>query len=235
YLDGVLTQNDPAAKPWDALDLIFQNGCEKAVNANSDAPRTCPIIGSLTAGSGIATNFGRKFNNEDMIRCTPTGWAGNGAVEGCQYAVMLDASAITINGVPNGITSDIEAIDILSFDPATMQTQMAFMKKSGNPPDFPPNEPGRDLLVYSGRLGSGLCVPSNKPCAGDVDCPGVETCHTGDCFIGGASCETDQDCSGTGNFCVYGDPNAYAAQITLYFDGSAVGLTGTGQKLEAFA
>src|SRR5262249_5713830 len=138
YLDGALSQDDMvAAKPWDALAILTDGSCEKRVSATSTGPYDCPIIGSLTNGNTDDTKFGGlKFVNEDVIRCRPTAFAGNGTVENCDYAMFLDSSGIKIGGMPDGITSDIEAIDFLDFDPASMAGHMVFMMRSGMPPDF---------------------------------------------------------------------------------------------------
>lgn len=56
-------------------------------------------------------------------------------------------------------------------------------------------------------------------------------CDTGSCAIGGADCASDDDCaSGTCNV-----TRAPTATVTKYFDGILVGLTGSGQNIEAFA
>ncbi len=231
YLDGELTQQDAAAKPWDALEIIPDGSCEDLITTSVVDDPTCDALGSLTGGSGSGNFGGIEFANEDLIRCIPTGF-GNGAVQACDYAVMLDSSAIN-GGGGAGITSDIEAIEFLSLDESTLDGQMVFLKKSGNPTGFPPHEAGRDLLVYDGSFGSGLCSTSSTNCAGDSDCPLGETCDTGSCVIGGAPCGTKQDCSGAGNDCAHTRP--YSATISLYFDGSAVGLSGSGQRLEGFS
>jgi hypothetical protein len=230
YLNGDLTQQDETAKPWDALELLTDASCGAAITLGSNAPHTCPIVGSLTAGSGTAGLGGVHFANEDLLRCIPDGFAANGTVESCQYSLFLDASNINDD---QGITSDIEAIDFLSFDPETMTGAMVFKKAGGNPPGFPAHDPVHDLLLYEGTFGAGTCVPSGKLCAGDSDCPGGESCHTGTCSVSATSCATNADCSGSGNTCAV---DRYpTATVSLYFDGGAVGLAGAGQKIEGFA
>ncbi len=230
YLDGLLSQDELlTAKPWDAVEILPDGSCEDNITAVGFGDHSCTIIGSLTSGNADELKFGGiKFANEDLIRCIPTGFAGNGAVADCDYSVFLDASGI----LPEGFTSDIEAIDFLSFDPSTLYGRMVFQMKSGDPAGFPPHEPGRDLLLYEGRFGSGLCVPSGNPCAGDADCPGGETCNTGTCNLGG-SCSTDQDC-GTGDYCIHTVPYS-PDSVTLFFDGSEAGLDTLGKNIEAFS
>jgi cysteine-rich repeat protein len=70
-------------------------------------------------------------------------------------------------------------------------------------------------------------------CTTDADCP-IETCDTGSCALTPfGPCATDEECSGAGNSCDH--QRDYAGGFTLYFDGSAVGLTGSSQKLEGFS
>lgn len=237
YLNGQLTQSGPdTVKPWDAFDLLKSDNCQSSIVVTPDTNFTCPVVGSLTGGAGAAGLGGIHFKNEDLLRCVPTAWAGNGTVEACNFSMFLNAANLDADndGIPEpgqGITSDIEAIDFLSFDPATMIGQMVFKKGSGTPPGFPPSTPGRDLLLYAGEFGSGLCVPSNKKCAGNVDCPTGETCNTGTCAIGGAPCAGDGDCSsGSCNLTRIPQGN-----VVLYFDGEAAGLSGSGKNIEAFA
>jgi cysteine-rich repeat protein len=247
YLDGELAQEQEAGKEWDAIDILADGTCEDAITT-ADNPYSCPIMGSLTAGNTDPGKFdGVFFRNEDLIRCIPTDFAGNGAVEGCDWAVMLDSSAV-------GIPSDIEAIDVLNLDNATMTTQFVFMKKSGDLGIG--DEPGRDLILYDGSVGSGECVGSGNPCASSVDCP-KEACPAGSCVPSGGGCTTsadcpieacdtgsctqapfgpcatDEECTGAGNSCDH--QRDYSAAFSLFFDGSAVGLTGSGQKLEGFS
>jgi cysteine-rich repeat protein len=232
YLNGDLTQQEEVtAKPWDALALLTGDGCEAAISATASLPHSCPIIGSLTGGSGGPGLDGVHFENEDLLRCIPDAFALNGTVEACAFAMFLEADRI--NGPGNGISTDIEAIDFLSFDGTTMSGQMVFKSGGGTPPGFPTYTAGKDLLLYDGTFGAGNCVPSGNPCADSSDCPSGESCDTGSCVIGGAPCATDQDCSGAGNTCA--TVRSPSATVTMYFDGVAVGLTGTGQNIEAFA
>ncbi len=231
YLNGDLTQQEETTKPWDAIELLTDGICEVAITADDTGDHSCPIVGSLTGGSGGAGLGGVHFNNEDLLRCTPSGFAVNGTVEACDYAMFLDAS--DINGVGNGVTTDIEAIDFLSFDQPTMTGLMVFKKAGGSPPGFPAHDNGRDLLLYDGTFGAGLCDISATPCAGDSDCPGAEVCDTGTCTLTVDSCATDADCSGAGNACTV--TRLPAGTVTKYFDGVAVGLSGAGQKIEAFS
>jgi len=231
YLNGDLTQQEEvSAKPWDSVSILADGTCEDAVTANGSASHTCPIIGSLTGGSGTAGLDGVHFENEDLLRCEPDGFALNGTVESCSFALFLEADHI--NGDGNGIGSDIEAIDFLSFDRPTMSGQMVFKKGSGTPPGFPAHTPGKDLLLYDGTFGNGNCVPSGDPCAGDSDCPGGETCDTGTCSLTPDACASDGDCSGSGNVC--NRTRTPTATVTKFFDGVAVGLTGSAQNIEAF-
>ncbi len=234
YLNGNLTQQDETTKPWDAIEVIPDGVCENAITIDPLA-HTCPIIGSLTAGSGTAGLGGIHFRNEDLLRCIPTAFNANGTVEACSYSLFLDANNINADteGQNQGITSDIEAIELLSFDADALSGQMVFKKGSGNPPGFPAHTPSRDLLLYDGTFGAGMCDPSGEPCAGDSDCPSGESCDTGSCTISATPCATDQDCSGSGNACA--STRFPVGSVTLYFDGNAVGLSGAGQKIEAFS
>lgn len=232
YLNGDLTQQEEvAAKPWDALAVLRDGSCETAISAALTAPHTCPIIGSLTGSSGGAGLDGVHFENEDLLRCRPDDFALNGTVESCAFAMFLEADQLNGGGAA-GVASDIEAIDFLAFDPATMSGRMVFKKGSGMPTGFPPHTPGKDLLLYDGTFGNGLCVPSNKPCADSGDCLGTDVaCNTGSCAIGGAPCASDGDCS-TG---VCNRVRTPVGTVTKFFDGVAVGLTGSGQNIEGFA
>ena len=232
YLDGNLTQQDAAAKPWDAFALLPQGNCQDHVDATGTANYDCPIVGSLTAGATSGTGLdGVHFENEDLLRCIPDAFSG-GTVEGCHFSMFLEADRI--NGVGNGINGDIEAIEFLDFTPTTMSGHMVFKMSGANPPGFPTHDNGKDLLLYDGTFGAGLCVPSGQPCAGIEDCPGTDTeCNTGSCAIGGASCASDDDCNLLGGPCnVARTPTA---TVTKYFDGVQVGLSGSGQNIEAFA
>src|SRR5262249_21312991 len=151
--------------------------CETSISAMSSANLTCPIIGSLTAGSGATGLDGVHFENEDLLRCIPDGFGLNGTVESCKFSMFLEADRM--NGPGNGINSDIEAIEFLGFDQPTMTGQLVFKMAAGNPPGFPAHDPGKDLLEYDGTFGAGNCVPSGNPCAGNEDCPMGETCNTG--------------------------------------------------------
>ncbi|MGH7786483.1 MAG: hypothetical protein ACRERC_06420 [Candidatus Binatia bacterium] len=230
YLNGNLSQETATAKPWDSVAIMSQGPCAQRIDATSTADYNCPIVGSLTSGATSGSGLdGVHFENEDLVRCIPVGFSG-GTVEDCTFEMFLEADRI--NGVGNGITGDIEAIDFLSFTPSTMVGQMVFKMSGGNPPGFPAHDNGKDLLLYDGTFGAGLCVPSNQPCAGIEDCPITDTeCDTGTCAIGGLPCASDDDCaSGTCSV-----TRAPTATVTKYFDGVLVGLSGSGQNIEAFA
>lgn len=230
YLDGNLSQQDAMAKPWDSVTIIPSGTCEKRIDATATADYNCPIVGSLTSGATTGPGLdGVHFENEDLLRCLPQDFSG-GTVEDCKFEMFLESDRI--NGIGNGITGDIEAIDFLSFNPTTMVGQMVFKMSGGNPPGFPAHDNGKDLLLYDGTFGAGLCVPSGQPCAGIEDCPLTDTdCNTGTCVIGAAPCASDDDCA-SGACTVARAP---VATVTKYFDGVAVNLTGSGQNIEAFA
>jgi len=231
YLNGDLTQQDEVStKPWDALKVLPAGGCESSITAIGTAPHACPIIGSLTGGSGGPGLDGVHFENEDLLRCIPDGFALNGTVESCSFSMFLESDQLNGGGAA-GIASDVEAIDFLSFDGATMSGEMVFKKGSGAPTGFPVHNPGKDLLLYDGTFGNGLCVPSGNLCASVDDCLNTDTsCNTGSCVIGGAPCASDDDCaSGT---CTR--TRTPAGTVTKFFDGVAVGLTGSGQNIEGF-
>ena len=114
-----------------------------------------------------------------------------------------------------------------------MSGQMAFKMASGNATGFPAHNAGKDLLLYDGTFGNGNCsTTTSQKCAGDSDCPVSETCNTGTCVIGGASCASDGDCL-SGGTCTH--VRTPVGTVTKYFDGVAVGLTGSAQNIEAFA
>ena len=231
YLDGAQTQG-MTAKPWDAFDLLADGTCEKGISASNGAKGTCDLIGSLTSGSGSQGLGGVHFQNQDLLRCRPNGFAMNGTIESCDYAMFLDAS--NINGRGNGINSDIEAIDFLSYNPSTLSGQMVFKMAGGNPPGFPPHDDSHDLLLYNGTFGAGNCTAHPaQPCANNDDCPMLDTCNTGTCNIGATACASDSDCTGSGNFC--NSTRFPVATVTEWFDGATVGLSGSGQKIEALA
>ena len=232
YLNGDLTQQEEVtAKPWDALELLSDGACEANISATTTADHTCAIIGSLTAGSGTAGLDGVHFENEDLLRCTPDDFALNGTVESCEFDMFFEADQLNGGGAA-GITSDVEAVDFLSFDSLTMTGQMVFKMAGGAPTGFPVHNAGKDLLLYSGTFGNGNCVPSGKPCAGIADCAPTDTaCNTGSCAIGALPCASDGDCaSGT---CTR--TRTPVGTVSLFFNGVAVGLTGSGQNIEAFA
>jgi hypothetical protein len=233
YLDGDLTGQEGTTKPWDSLELLPDGSCEGSIDLGG-ADHSCPIIGSNTGGAGGVGLGGVHPRNEDLFRCIPNGFDVGGTVQSCDYALFLDASNINAGteGVGNGITSDLEAIELLSFDSSTMSGQMVFKKGTGNPPNFPVHEPPRDLLLYDGTFGAGICDISAAPCAGDSECPGLgDFCDTGSCTLTPLDqCATDDDCSGAGNAC---NITRYAvATVSLFFDGSMAGLS--GETIEAF-
>jgi|GEM_PF-6211060 len=235
YLNGDLTQQDETTKPWDALELFPDGSCEDDIRLGPGVQYSCPVIGSLTQGSGNAGLGGLHFRNEDLLRCTPSAFAAGGTVEACSYSLFLDSSNLNAdaNGTNQGITTDIEAIDFLSFDRATMSGEMVFKKGSGTPPGFPSHDPKFDLLSYDGTFGAGVCDVSGNPCAGDEDCPSGESCNTGSCSLDSLACATDQDCAGSGNVCNI--TRFPAGTVSMWFDGVSVGLSGQSQKIEAFA
>src|SRR5262249_29183409 len=138
----------------------------------------------------------------------------------CDFAMFFEADQLNGGGAA-GITSDIEALEFLSFDAATMTGQMIFKMGSGMPTGFPAHAPGKDLLLYNGTFRNGNCsTTTTQKCADDNDCPGIETCNTGTCAIGGAPCASDGDCaSGT---CTR--TRTPVGTVTKFFDGVAVGL-----------
>ena len=154
----------------------------------------------------------------------------NGTIEGCDVRDVPRRQQHQRPG--QRITSDIEAIDFLSFTPSTMTGQMVFKMAGGNPPGFPAHNAGKDLLLYNGTFGAGNCVVGGAPCADDGDCASG-ACNTGSCAIGATACASDGDCSGSGNSC--NSTRFPTGTVTKYFDGVAVGLSGAGQDIEALA
>ena len=95
YLNGDLTLGGSvvAGKGWDAIDLLKDGTCEKAVSATTSTPHSCPIIGSLTGGSGGRLD-GVHFLNQDLLRCIPDAFAMNGTVESCDFSMFFEASKL---------------------------------------------------------------------------------------------------------------------------------------------
>ncbi len=230
YLNGDLSQSTGSAKPWDAIEILPDGTCQAAIDATTTDDHSCPIIGSLSGGTPGAGLDGVHARDEDLLRCVPSAFAANGTVENCDFALFLYTSRL--NGVGNGFTSEIKAIDLLSFDPPSMSGELVFKKGSGTITGVP-HDPGKDLLLYDGTFGVGNCVPSGNPCASASDCLLTDSaCDTGTCAIGGAPCAHDDDCAGGGNTCT--NPRTEVGTFSKFFDGVAVGLTGSGQNIEAF-
>lgn len=231
YLNGDLSQSSGSAKPWDAVSILPDGSCEMAISATGADDHTCHIIGSLSGGTPGTGLDGVHANDEDLLRCIPSAFAANGVVEGCDFAMFFDSSKLNGGGVA-GFTSEIKAIDFLSFNPATMSGELVFKKGSGNPTGFPAHDPGKDLLLYNGTFGAGLCVPSGNLCASIADCLISDTsCNTGSCIIGATPCASDDDCA-SGACATTRTP---VGTVSKFFDGVAVGLTGSGQNIEAFS
>jgi cysteine-rich repeat protein len=221
YLDGDATQATTGAAPWNAVDVLTDGSCEDGV-----APigvHTCDTFGSLTGGHTLG---GVNFRDEDVLRCIPTANSTGGSITACDYDLFWEGSHV--NGT-QGFLGGFHAAEILSFDPMTFSGQLVFRGPSD--PDLPSDQPPRDLVLYTGTFGNGLCSVSGDLCAGDADCPMPETCDTGTCVIGATPCASDGDCSGVGNSCTR--TRTPVGTYTLYFDGDAAGLA--GQTLHAFA
>ena len=105
YLDGNLSQQDAAAKPWDALDILSDGTCEKHIDANGTANYDCPIVGSLTSGATSGPGLdGVHFENEDLLRCIPEAFSG-GTVEDCKFSMFLKPTASTASATASTATS----------------------------------------------------------------------------------------------------------------------------------
>jgi len=222
YLDGDATQGTSGAAPYDAAAVVTDGTCEQTVTLNGT--HTCPLIGSLSGGH---TFDGRNFLNEDLLRCTPTANSSGGSITDCQYDMFFEGSAV--NNSVNGFTGNFSAVELLSFDPMTFSGQLVFRGPSDG--DLPTDSPPRDLVLYTGTFGNGVCTGGGgELCAGDLDCPIAQTCNTGSCAIGGASCASDGDCSGIGNSCTR--TRTPVGSYALFFDGDVAGLA--GQTVQAF-
>ena len=219
YLDGDATQASSNAAPWDALDVVEDGTCEADITLPGQ--HTCSTVGSLVGGNTLG---GVGFKDEDMIRCIPTSNSSGGSITGCAYSLFLEASHI--NG--SGFTGDLFGVELLSFDPATFTGELVF--RGPNDPDLPSDSPTRDLVLYTGTFGNGLCT-GGALCASTADCPGAETCNTGTCSLTPTPCASDDDCSGAGNLC--NRTRTPTGTYSLFFDGDAAGLA--GQTLHAVA
>jgi cysteine-rich repeat protein len=232
YLNGDLSQSNSNAKPWDALDILPDGTCENAIDATTADDHSCTILGSLSGGTPGGGLDGVNARDEDVLRCIPSDFAANGAVEDCDFGLFLYSSKLNGGGAA-GLTSEIKALDFLSYNPSTISGEMVFRKGGGNPTGFPAHDPGKDLLLYTGTFGVGQCVPSGNNCVTVADCLMTDSsCNTGTCVIGGANCAHDDDCTGGGNTCA--NPRNAVGTVSKYFDGVAVGLSGSGQNIEGF-
>jgi hypothetical protein len=221
YLDGDATQNTSGAAPYDAAAVLTNGMCEDTVTPLG--AHTCPLVGSL---SGSNTFDGTNFQNEDLLRCTPTANSSGGSITDCQYDLFWEGSHI--NGT-QGFVGNFFAAEILSFDPMTFSGELVF--RGPGDPDLPTDSPQRDLVLYDGTFGNGICTGGGgELCAGDGDCPIPQTCNTGTCAMGGADCASDGDCSGPGNTCTR--TRTPVGTYTLFFDGDAAGLA--SQTIMAF-
>lgn len=217
YLDGDATQETVGAKPWDAVDIIADGTCEKSISAAGT--HTCDLVGSLNGGGTLGpVSKPVNFKNEDLIRCTPIGNSSGGSITDCEYAMFFEASAV--NGGA-GFTGDIEALEVLSFDPTTF-SGMIVIKTAGGDPDLPAHTAARDLISYTGTFGNGICTGGGgELCASDHDCLAIgQTCNTGTCAVGGAPCASDPDCSSG----VCNRTRTPLGTFALYFVGGSAGL-----------
>jgi cysteine-rich repeat protein len=222
YLDGDATQATSGASPYDAVAVLTNGTCEDTVTPAG--VHTCPLVGSL---AGSHTFDGTNFLDEDLLRCTPTANSSGGSITDCQYDMFWEGSAI--NNSMNGFNGNFFAAEILSFDPMTFSGDLVFRGPSD--PDLPSSQPQRDLVLYSGTFGNGICTGGGgELCAGDGDCPVPETCNTGSCTISATPCASDGDCSGVGNSCAR--TRTPTGTYALYFDGDVAGLA--GQTIMAF-
>jgi cysteine-rich repeat protein len=221
YLDGDATQSTSGAAPYDAAAVITDGTCEDTVTFAG--VHSCPLVGSLSGGH---TFDGTNFQNEDLLRCTPTANSSGGSITDCQYDLFWEGSHI--NGT-QGFTGNFFAAELMSFDPMTFAGELVF--RGPGDPDLPTDSPQRDLVLYAGTFGNGICTGGGgELCAGDGDCPIGETCNTGACAIGGADCASDGDCSGVGNSCTR--TRTPVGTYALFFDGDAAGLA--GNTIQAF-
>jgi cysteine-rich repeat protein len=222
FLDGDMTQASSMAAPWDALDVMEDGSCE--ANLTATGIHTCDAVGSLVGGNTLG---GVDFRDEDLIRCTPTANSSGGSITACAYALFWEASHVqNASSVNIGFGGDLFATELLSFDPATFSGEFVF--RGPNDADLPTDSPPRDLVLYTGTFGNGLCT-GGALCASTKDCPALETCNTGTCLVGGAPCASDGDC--TSSTCTR--TRTPVGAYSLYFDGDAAGLA--GNSIQAFA
>ena len=222
YLDGDATQATSGASPYDAVAVVTDGTCEDTVTPAG--VHTCPLVGSL---AGSHTFDGTNFLDEDLLRCTPTANSSGGSITDCQYDLFWEGSAI--NNSVNGFNGNFFAAELLSFDPMSFSGDLVFRGPSD--PDLPSSQPQRDLVLYSGTFGNGICTGGGgELCAGDGDCPIPETCNTGSCVVGVTPCASDGDCPGVGNSCTR--TRTPTGTYALFFDGDVAGLA--GQTIMAF-
>jgi cysteine-rich repeat protein len=224
YLDGDATQASSSAAPWNAIEVMTDGSCELTITAAGT--HTCATLGSLAGGHILG---GIDFRDEDVLRCIPTANSSGGSITACAYSMFLEASHVN-SGTGNGFTGDLEAAELLSFDPATFSGRLVFRGPSD--PDLPVGSAPRDLVLYDGTFGNGICTGAGAElCASTTDCPVGETCNTGTCSVSATACASDGDCAGGGNVC--NRTRVPTGTYSLFFDGTLAGLA--GQTLHAFA
>jgi len=220
YLDGDATQATVGAKPWDSVDVIEDGTCESGITQSGT--HSCDLWGSLAGGGTLG---GVNFRDEDLIRCRPTANSTGGSVTACSYALMFEGDQI--NGGA-GFTGNLQALQVLSFDPATMTGSM--LLRTPSDPDLPTHDASRDMLMYTGTFGNGICAPSGNLCANTDDCPIGDTCNTGTCNIALTPCASDGDCTGGGDTC--NRVRTPVGTFSVYFQGALGGIPSS--NIQAF-
>ena len=202
------------------------------------------LLLSPPRGSAGPPLFGVR--DEDIIRCRPSATDPSGAIVNCTYDVYFDASLLGI-----GVGVNLEDFDLAG------DRSIVFV--SSGRLGLPANEPGEDLLRYSGPLPpqgpDGLSIYLRGATAGldgitiggvsfapsaDLDsdgvpdvvdnCPNVNNPEQGD-----ADADEQGDACDSCPHVVSGRPEAFTvSKLDIAFPGGAGGLNDQVKKLKAF-
>jgi cysteine-rich repeat protein len=210
YLDGDAVKGASDARIWDAMAVLTDGSCE------NEFPPTCDVLLSLSGG---ATLGGVAFSDEDILKCTPTGWSAGGSITSCAYSLFLDSSAINGGGA-GSFTGNLFGFDVVQPD--------TLIFRGPGQATLPAHDSQRDLLRYVGSFGEtpagsadilfdgntaglgGETVQAmavvSEACGDGVVNPPFEACDLG--ALNGlpasgcdATCRLVGRCTGSGAFC----------------------------------